>query len=134
MAYAEDEPEDDRKGFMFNGHDLSKVPCFKDSFMYGIGSGALVGVAYNLILSRNPYRLAFWTYGAVTFGYYGVCRYNYRKTESEMKKIKHAMRVMPYLEGTEDHQKAQDEQWAAEALSKQTEIRNLRSDIKTDEK
>ena len=130
MAYAEDEPDpDERKGFMFNGHDLSKVPCFKNSFMYGIGSGTLVGVAYNLALSRNPFKLAFCTYGLVTFGYFGVCRWNYRKSEQEMKKIRHAMKNHAFMEGTE-----KDEQWAADALNKRTEERNFRSDAITPEK
>ena len=128
MAYAEDEPEEERKGFMFNGHDLSKVPCFKNSFMYGIGSGTLVGVVYNLALSRNPFKLAFATYGVVTFGYFFVCRYNYRMSEAELKKIRHAMRQRPFIEGTE-----KDQEWAAEAINKKTEVRNFRTDIKTED-
>ena len=83
MAYAEDEPEEERKGLMFNGSDLSKIPCFKNSFMYGIGSGTLVGVTYNLALSRNPFKLAFATYSLVTFGYFFVCRYHYRQSEAD---------------------------------------------------
>ena len=36
--------------------------------MYGIGAGVVTGVVYNLALSRNPMKLAFTTYGLVTFG------------------------------------------------------------------
>ena len=133
MAYAEDEPDEERKGFMFNGHDLSKVPCFKDSWMYGIGTGMVVGVAYNLLLSRNPFKIAFWTYGAVTFGYFGVCRYNFRQREAEMKKIRHAMRTMPYFEGTEKDKRMEEEKWAVDAYrNKQTEVRNFRSDANSE--
>ena len=129
MAYAEDEPDDEpRRGFMFNGTDLSKVPCFKNSFMYGIGSGTMVGVFYNLAFSRNPFKLAFATYACVTFGYFGVCRYQYRQSEAEMKKIRHAMQARTYLEGTEEAEK-----WAENAVvDKKTEVRNFRSDIETD--
>lgn len=123
-GYAEDDNEEpERRGFMFRGSDLSKAPCFKHSFMYSIGAGMTVGVAYNLALSRNPYKIAFATYTAVLFGYYGVCRYNYRMREAEMKKLKHVMRDVTYLEGTEDEKK-----WAEEAHMKKTEVRNFRSD------
>jgi len=134
MAYAEDEPDEEKKGFMFNGQEMSKVPCFKDSWMYGIGTGMVVGVTYNLALSRNPFKIAFWSYAAVTFGYFGVCRYNYRQREAEMKKIRHAMKQMPFLEGTDKDQRMADEKWAEDAYKKkQTEIRNFRSDVTSEE-
>ena len=47
---------------------MAEVPCFRNSFMYGIGAGVVTGVVYNLALSRNPMKLAFTTYGLVTFG------------------------------------------------------------------
>ena len=127
-GYAEDDNDEEpkRRGLNFFGTDLSKIPCFKHSFMYAIGSGMLAGVAYNLIFSRNPYKLAFGTYTAVLFGHYGVCRYDYRMREAEMKKIRHVMKSMPYMEGT---QEAEEQKWAEEAhLKKRTEIRNFRSD------
>ena len=43
-----------------------------------------------------------------------------------MKKIRHVMKSMPYMEGT---QEAEEQKWAEEAhLKKKTEIRNFRSD------
>ena len=51
---------------------MAEVPCFHNSFMYGIGAGVVTGVVYNLALSRNPMKLAFSTYGLVTFGKLGV--------------------------------------------------------------
>ena len=36
----------------FLGTDVSKVPCFRDSFFYSILSGMVVGVSYNLLTSR----------------------------------------------------------------------------------
>ena len=74
MAYAEDEPEEDqpRNRLWFPGvtgwTNMAEVPCFRNSFMYGIGAGVVTGVVYNLALSRNPMKLAFSTYGLVTFG------------------------------------------------------------------
>ena len=141
-GYAEDEEEPERKGFNFFGTDISKIPCFKHSFMYAIGSGMVTGVAYNLAFSKSPYKLAFGVYTSVLFGYWFVCRYDYRlvlipgaclclKTrccrmrEAEMKKIRHAMRNYTQLEGTTEAEK-----WAEQAhIDKKTEIRNFRSDI-----
>ena len=74
MAYAEDEPEEEqpRNRLWFPGvtgwTNMAEVPCFRNSFMYGIGAGVVTGVVYNLALSRNPMKLAFSTYGLVTFG------------------------------------------------------------------
>ena len=81
-GYAEDEEEPERRGLMFFGTDVSKIPCFKHSFMYAIGSGMLTGVAYNLAFSRTPYKLAFGVYTSVLFGYWFVCRYDYRSVLS----------------------------------------------------
>merc|ERR1719402_327019 len=78
--------------------------------IYGIGAGVVTGVVYNLALSRNPMKLAFSTYGLVTFGYYFQCRYHYRKNELEMKKISHAFSQAPFLEGT-----AADQEWREKA-------------------
>ena len=124
-GYAEDDNEEpERRGFMFRGTDLSKAPCMKNSFMYAIGSGMGVGVVYNLALSRNPFKIAYATYTVVLFGYYGVCRYQYRMREAEMKKLKHVMRDHAMMEGT-----AEAEQWAKDAhINKQTEVRNFRSE------
>ena len=77
-GYVEDEEEPERRGLNFFGTDVSKIPCFKHSFMYAIGSGMLSGVVYNLAFSKSPYKLAFGVYTSVLFGYWFVCRYDYR--------------------------------------------------------
>ena len=78
QGYAEDEEEPQRRGLNFLGTDVSKIPCFKHSFMYAIGSGMVTGVAYNLAFSKNPFKLACGVYTSVLFGYWFVCRYDYR--------------------------------------------------------
>jgi len=123
MATPPEDTEDTSKTLMFFGTDLAKIPCFRESFMAGIGSGLVSGLVYNLAFSRNPFRVAFITYGVVTFGYYAQCRYSYRLTQHEMRQIKHAMKQRVYQEGTEN-----DAEWAASALEKQTNERNFRSD------
>lgn len=89
---------------MFFGTNLAKIPCFRESFMAGIGSGLIVGLVYNLALSRNPFRLAFGTYGLVTFGYFIQCRYTYRMEEHQMKQIRYAMAKRQFIEGTAEEE------------------------------
>lgn len=56
MAYAEDEPEEaPRNKLMFFGSNLAEIPCFRNSYMYGIGSGVVAGVVYNLATSRYSF-------------------------------------------------------------------------------
>jgi len=52
------------------GRDLNSIPCFKWTFLYGIGSACGVGMAYNLATSRSPKKLVIGTYTTVTFGYW----------------------------------------------------------------
>ena len=56
--------------FFFLGRNLAAIPCFRDTFMYSIGSGCAVGIVYNLATSKAPWKLAFGTYAAVTFLYW----------------------------------------------------------------
>ena len=65
--------------FTIRGTNMLKVPCFKSTMMYSIGSGMLTGIAYNLGTSRPPGKIAFGTYTIVLFGSWIYCRYNYRK-------------------------------------------------------
>ena len=129
-AEKDEDDSSDRNRFMFFGTNMAKVPCFRSSFMNAIGSGMVVGLAYNLATSRNPLSKphpAFCTYTVVLFGSWFYCRYNLRIQEAEHKKISHAMSSYHMLEGTEEG-KRKDEEWAASALDKRTNIRNYRSD------
>ena len=76
------EAEDDTSNkyrFMIRGTDMTKVPCFKSSMMYSIGSGMVVGLAYNLSTSRPPGKLAFGTYAVVLWASWFYCRFDLRK-------------------------------------------------------
>jgi len=119
MAYAEDEPEEDtKKTLMFFGSDLSKIPCFRESHMVGIGSGLVAGLGYNLFLSRNPFKIALGTYGLVMVGFYARCRYMYRMQEHDNKKLRYLMQRRNTFEGTAEEREFEQFQ---ENLNKSTE-------------
>ena len=56
------------QGLKIFGTDVSKIPCFKQSFMLGIGGGAGAGIVYNLATSKNPFKLSYVVFSAVLFG------------------------------------------------------------------
>ena len=80
-SWAEEAEDDTSKTprFMLRGTDMAKVPCFKSSLMYSIGSGMLVGLAYNLGTSRPPGKIAFGTYAIVFWGSWFYCRFDLRR-------------------------------------------------------
>ena len=107
-GYVEEEEEPERRGLNFFGTDVSKIPCFKHSFMYAIGSGMLTGVAYNLAFSKSPYKLAFGVYTSVLFGYWFVCRYDYRSVSSLYAEIDE--REFQDARGGDEEDPARDEE------------------------
>ncbi len=58
------------QSLMFNGTDLSKTPCFKETMMATIGSSTLVAVAYNFATSKNPVKYFAFTYLTVGPAYW----------------------------------------------------------------
>jgi len=101
MAYEENEPETKPRTLMFFGSDLAKIPCFRNSYMYGISAGTATGVLYNLATSKSPFKLAFCTYGLVTFGFFFHCRYQYRTSQIQIRKMEKAIQARNLLEGTQ---------------------------------
>jgi len=82
------EEEPVKKKFKIFGIDYSRDPCAKPSFMYGIASGAFVGVAYNFGTSRNPFNLALGVHGIVMFGFWFVCKYKEREMDKKLELLK----------------------------------------------
>lgn len=83
-SWAEESQDEKTSDYSFTvrGTDMLKVPCFKSTMMYSIGSGMLTGIAYNLGTSRPPGKIAFGTYAVVYFGSWIYCRLNYHKRKS----------------------------------------------------
>ncbi|CAD6993938.1 cytochrome c oxidase protein 20 homolog [Ceratitis capitata] len=85
------------------GRDVSQIPCFRNSFLYGIGGGVALGIATFLGTSRTRLstHVGFGTFFTGTFTYWIVCRYQWSKTRFEYQQLKEAMRKQALHEGTE---------------------------------
>ena len=92
-------------GITLFGRDLSKIPCFRTSFMYGIMGGMGTGMLYFLKTSniRTAPHVAFVSYMAITAIAWGFCRYSYSKmSQIEEKVLKRAIQEQILLEGTDE--------------------------------
>jgi len=130
-----DEMEDDKPSLTFMGRDLAQIPCFKESMTAGIGAGGFVGIAYNIATSRPPWVKSYLTFCTVSAGYFLYCRYFYRMEEHNYRIMAPLMNDYARLRGTAAGRKEaqqMDEQWAADALKKKTNIRDYREDSLTD--
>ena len=92
-----------RRKLVVFGQDVGQIPCFRNSFLYGILSGMGTGIGWFAFSSNIPRatNIGFYTYVGVTFCYWCNCRWNYSKTKQEYEQIKYAMQMNALLEGTE---------------------------------
>lgn len=85
---------DQSKGVMLFGRDITKVPCFKDSQLYGIYSGFATGLATFMVTSRIRLTTAvsLGSYICVSFVFFCYCRYNYAMTKYAVYDVQSIMR------------------------------------------
>ncbi|XP_037955570.1 cytochrome c oxidase assembly protein COX20, mitochondrial [Teleopsis dalmanni] len=95
--------EEPKKELIIFGHDVAQMPCFRNSFLYGISGGIGVGLVTFLATSRTRFstHVAFSGFVCGTLGYWFVCRYQWSKTRFEYQKLQTAMRNKAMYEGTE---------------------------------
>lgn len=88
---------------MIFGRDVAKIPCFRNSFLYGILGGIGSGLTYFLFTSKpkTATHFGFASYTVITIGFWIQCRYNYSKTKFEMARMQALLRHHAVLEGTE---------------------------------
>eukprot|EP01113_Clastostelium_recurvatum_P045055 TRINITY_DN7686_c0_g1_i2.p1 TRINITY_DN7686_c0_g1~~TRINITY_DN7686_c0_g1_i2.p1 ORF type:complete len:154 (-),score=27.99 TRINITY_DN7686_c0_g1_i2:12-452(-) len=68
-------------------YDPRKIPCFRQSFLTGIGSGVAIGLA-SYMISRNPNKAAnhaFYGWAIVSAAAWPICRYNYSLKRDQIK-------------------------------------------------
>lgn len=88
---------------MLFGRDISQIPCFRNSYLYGISGGIGCGLLYFLLTSRVKASMDFGvaSFAVITLSYWTQCRYNYSKTKMEMEKVQELLRRRSLFEGTE---------------------------------
>ncbi|XP_066943159.1 cytochrome c oxidase assembly protein COX20, mitochondrial [Macrobrachium rosenbergii] len=85
------------------GRDLSKIPCFRNTFLYSISSGIGSGLAYFMLTSktRQASHVGVGAYCVVTLGYWTYCRYNYSKEKFEMGLVQSALQKQALFDSEE---------------------------------
>lgn len=75
--------DDQSKAVMLFGRDIRKIPCFKDSQLYGIYSGFATGLVTFMFTSRTRLStiMTLGSYCCVSLTYFCYCRYNYAMTK-----------------------------------------------------
>lgn len=97
-----DERDENRKHLYLFGRDVADIPCFRNSFLYGIGGGIGMGLGTFMFTSRPAFstHVAYGTFFFTTLCYWLTCRYNYSSTKFKYSQMKSAMRKQALFEGT----------------------------------
>ncbi|XP_055375625.1 cytochrome c oxidase assembly protein COX20, mitochondrial [Condylostylus longicornis] len=101
---------DERKGLIIFGRDVQQIPCFRNSFLYGISGGIGVGILTFLGTSRAKLatHVGFSTFFCSTLIYWFTCRYNWSKQRFHYNKLQAAMKQHALYEGTEKEKEMQN--------------------------
>uniref|UniRef100_T1IQK9 Cytochrome c oxidase assembly protein COX20, mitochondrial n=1 Tax=Strigamia maritima TaxID=126957 RepID=T1IQK9_STRMM len=106
MSQDADEDADDYVPFSptipFYGKKVRDVPCFRNSFLYGISGGFGVGILYFLATSktRRATDFGFASFTAITLGYWFHCRYTMSRDRFHFQQIKADVEEYMHREGT----------------------------------
>lgn len=85
---ADEENELDRPVMLF-GRDIRKIPCFRDSLLYGIGSGIGGGLLVFLFTSKPKLAThsSMAIFSCVTLSWFVVCRHRWATQKFNMGQI-----------------------------------------------
>ncbi|XP_066260502.1 cytochrome c oxidase assembly protein COX20, mitochondrial [Euwallacea similis] len=90
-------------GLILFGRDVSQIPCFRNSFLYGTLGGLGFGLAHFMFTSKvlKSTNYSVYAFSMITIGYWIRCRYQYSKTKFEMMRLQKALEQHIIYEGTE---------------------------------
>ncbi|XP_035740438.1 cytochrome c oxidase assembly protein COX20, mitochondrial-like [Vespa mandarinia] len=96
--------EEDRKPVIIFGRNIAEIPCFRNSFLYGISSGIGGGLLAFLFTSRPKLAMhcTMATYFNVTIGYWFYCRYTRDLDHFNAIRMQDIFQNAAVLEGTEE--------------------------------
>ncbi|XP_063240428.1 cytochrome c oxidase assembly protein COX20, mitochondrial [Bacillus rossius redtenbacheri] len=97
-----EENDTDRKTYMLFGRDVSQIPCFRDSYLYGISGGLGAGLLFFLFTSRirMATHVGFGSFVGITLSYWAYCRYTRSVSDQNLQLLKQAMDRKLMYEGT----------------------------------
>ncbi|CAD7078868.1 unnamed protein product [Hermetia illucens] len=96
------EDEDKTKSLYIFGRNVAEIPCFRSSFLYGIGGGFVGGAVSFLATSRTALstNIGFATFFCGTIFYWVSCRYEWSKKRFQYQQLQMAMKKQALYEGT----------------------------------
>ncbi|XP_063923130.1 cytochrome c oxidase assembly protein COX20, mitochondrial [Zophobas morio] len=96
-----EKPPPDKSLIIF-GRDVSKIPCFRNSFLYGIYGGLGLGLGHFMFKSRPlaACNFAVYSFCGVTLVYWIQCRYKYSQMKFQMLQMQELLRRQTVFEGT----------------------------------
>ncbi|XP_018562704.1 cytochrome c oxidase protein 20 homolog [Anoplophora glabripennis] len=106
MSTEIDDSQDQDKSLIIFGRDISKIPCFRNSLLCGIGGGLFFGLARFMITSQplKSTNFAVYSFSFITMAYWIQCRYTYSKRKFEMMRMQSMLQRRAILEGTTEEQ------------------------------
>ncbi|XP_012265176.2 cytochrome c oxidase assembly protein COX20, mitochondrial [Athalia rosae] len=94
--------EDERAPLMLFGRDVTQIPCFRSSFMYGIGTGVFCGLATFMFTSRPRIssHAGVASFVSTTWIYWMYCRYEWAKRKLEAEQLQAVIEQYTERRGT----------------------------------
>ncbi|XP_053612801.1 cytochrome c oxidase assembly protein COX20, mitochondrial [Plodia interpunctella] len=98
----EEDPEEKKQGIVLFGRDLSQIPCFRESFLYGIATGVGFGIAAFIKTSKPmlSQHIGVGTFSMSTLLYWSYCRYHWSKQRFDAQLLQEALKDKILYEGT----------------------------------
>lgn len=92
-----------KKSPIIFGRDITTIPCFRSSFLYGIGSGLAGGLTYFLFTSNTRWatHVGFTSFVIVTMSYWVHCRWQWSKQKFTHSQLQAVMKKQAMYEGTD---------------------------------
>lgn len=87
---------------MIFGRNVAEIPCFRNSFLYGLSGGVGIGFCTFLGTSRPMLssHTGFGSFMVITMSYWCFCRYQWSKQRFNAAQLKEAMKKHILEEGT----------------------------------
>jgi cytochrome c oxidase assembly protein subunit 20 len=94
---------DQSKTVMLFGRDIRKIPCFKNSMLYGIYSGFAIGLATFMFTSRIRLstNMALGSYMSISVIYWCFCRYDHVMQKYDINDMRYILQNKSTLDEEE---------------------------------
>ncbi|XP_073988921.1 cytochrome c oxidase assembly factor COX20 lethal (3) 87Df isoform X1 [Rhodnius prolixus] len=85
------------------GRNISEIPCFRNSYLYGISTGIAAGLIYFMCTSkiRISSHIAVTVFAATTLSYWTYCRHKWETDENTVALMKELLKDRIAKEGTQ---------------------------------